>query len=348
MSNIWNISQGYGSREYRYIINAFDQDSKIIENKSTAFHYTSFENCIKMLIPPNGNDYYLELFASHFSYMNDTQEFLKGLHLIIEQLNHISDLKNSQITETVNNFKSIFSDYQNIPYCAIPPHYIVSFNTECNNLAQWKYYGKNCGIAIEYDLNNCIFSNYKVNDTYAKHSSYYVNYDSVEQKTEISNILHKLDDLDSNSESNKHIHCKDILLKACAAASFIKDQNYKDEKEVRLLFAPSYQDDSNTKTDENRKQLMNKVYYRPRGTEYIIPYLKIRVKSKDNNQYPIKSLTVGPGQNQELIFKSLIMFIQSNFPKTQSDIKTLKDEFGCLCVEVNGIKIRRSCIPFRG
>ena len=117
---------------------------------------------------------------------------------------------------------------------------------------------------------------------------------------------------------------------------------------MRLLFAPNYQDDSNDTSDENRKKLMEKVSYRPRGNEYIIPYLKIKIKSKDNTQYPIKSLTVGPGQNQELIFKSLIMFVQSNFSEMQSDIKLLNDEEGCYCIEVNGIKIRRSRIPFRG
>ena len=348
MNNIWNISQGYGSREYRYIINAFGSGSKIIENKTSAFHYTSFENCIKMLLHSKENKYHLELFASHFGYMNDTQEFLQGLRFIIEQLEKMPDFNNADIIGTINSFKDKFSDYQHIPYYAIPPHYIVSFNTECNNLAQWKYYGKNCGIAIEYDLANCIFSNYSTDENYVKHSSYYVNYDPIEQKAEIQNILQKLVDLDNSNVTNKHIQCKDILLKACATASFMKDENYKDEKEVRLLFAPYYQDDSNDTSDENRKNLMKKVSYRPRGNEYIIPYLTIRLKSKNNNQYPIKSLTVGPGQNQELIFKSLIMFVQSNFPETQSDIKLLNDEEGCYCIEVNGIKIRRSRIPFRG
>ena len=88
MSNLWNISQGYGSRDYGYIVNAFDRDSKIKINKKPAFHYTSFQNCIKMLKSPNSKEFYLELFASHFGYMNDTKEFLQGLHYIIEELNN--------------------------------------------------------------------------------------------------------------------------------------------------------------------------------------------------------------------------------------------------------------------
>lgn len=353
MINIWNISQGYSSREYNFIINAFDSDSKIKKNEASAFHYTSFENCLKMLKNAHAKDtdekdYYLELFASHFGYMNDTQEFLQGLHVINEELEKIH-CKNQEIIATIEDFKTKYASASGIPYDAIPPHYIVSFNTECNNLAQWKYYGKNSGVAIEYDLNNCKFSNYKINPDYTEHFSYYVNYNKEEQQAEIQKILQELVDLDENEEKNKKIHCKDILLKACAAASFMKDANYQDEKEVRLLFAPTYPDESEETADENRRYLMKMVEYRPRGNEYIIPYLKIRLKSTLENQYPIKSLTVGPGQNQDLIFKSLIMFVRSNFYTAQStNITKLEEEHGCLCIEVNGIKIRKSLIPFRG
>ena len=260
----------------------------------------------------------------------------------------MSTLKNKEIIDTINSFKKNFTDTY-IPFYSIPPHYIISFNTECNNLAQWKYYGKNCGVAIEYDLVNCEFSNYRINNEYINHYSYHVNYNKEEQQEEIRKILQELVELDnSDTEKNKKIHCKDILLKACAASSFMKDENYRDEKEIRLLFAPYYQDDSAKTSNESRNELMKKVEYRPRGNEYIIPYLKIKLKSEKIDCYPIKSLTVGPGQNQDLIFKSLIMFVQSNFSKTQSDIKEIGIEHGCLCIEVNGIKIRKSLIPFRG
>lgn len=350
MNPLWNISQGYSSKEYGIIINAFDSNnnSKIEKNICSAFHYTSFENCIKMLKPPESCDY-LELYASHFNYMNDTKEFFQGLNFIIKTLNSKCSFKNDIIKKTIGDFKDIFGDINNIPYYAIPPHYIVSFNTECNNLAQWKYYGKNCGVAIEYDLNNCIFSNYSLSDQYVPHDSYLVNYEKAQQQAEIETILNNLDELDnSDTELNKEIHCKNILLKACAAASFMKDENYKDEKEVRLLFAPYYQDDSQYTSIENKIKLIKKVEYRPRNNEYIIPYLKIRLKSKFDDQYPVKSLTVGPGQNQNLIFNSLVMFVQSNFNKTQSNLKQHNEEKGCLCVEINGIKIRKSLIPFRG
>ncbi len=349
MNSLWDISQGYSRSEYDSIINAFDANSKIRKNTRTAFHYTSFENCIKMLKSPN-DDGCLELFASHFNYMNDTKEFFEGLYYIIDVLKEKSlHFSNSNIQKTINEFISIFGDPDTIPYYAIPPHYIISFNTTYNNLAQWKYYGKNCGVSIEYDLNNCMFSNYSLSDGYFSHDSYLVNYKKAEQQQEINSILCNLSELDkSDKELNKEIHCKKILLKACAAASFMKNKYYKEEKEIRLLFAPYYSDETSTLSYENQSKLMQKVYYRPRGIEYIIPYLKIRLKSNSQKKYPIKSLTVGPGQNQDLIFNSLIMFVQSNFNTRQTEAKHQYIENDCVCVEVNGIKIRKSLIPFRG
>lgn len=341
----WNISRGYSSREYSSIINAFQKNSKIVKNNSTAFHYTSFENCIKMLKPPSASEYYLELFASHFNYMNDTKEFFAGLEIIKEVLDKCA-FADDDIMKTVGEFKTIFTSGSDLPYYAVPPHYIVSFNKKCNNLAQWKYYGKNCGIAIEYDINNCEFSNFRTDSQYNGHFSYNVNYDKAQQMSEINKIIDELSRL--HNEPNKEIHCKDVLLKACAAASFMKNPHYADEEEIRLMFAPYYFDESSDVAAVNLEKLMKKVEYRPRGNEFIIPYLKIRLRSKSKGEYPIKSLTVGPGQSQKTIFHSLVMFVQSNFQNTLPSLEELPDEDDCVCIRVNDIIVRRSLIPFRG
>lgn len=343
----WDISRGYSGRDYNSIINAFNNSSNIKENLDTAFHYTSFENCIKMLKKSNENNY-LELFASHFNYMNDTKEFFEGLSSIICLLEK-DNFSDTKIKKTVNEFIRYFKDYDKIPYSSIPPHYIISFNTSCNNLAQWKYYGKNCGVSIEYDLKNCIYSNNSIeDDLYSEHKSFYVIYDHNKQMEEIKLLLSDLHSLEqSQDELNKEIHAQDILLRACAAASYMKNKHYSEEKEIRLLFAPYYSDSSEESSEVNLNKLIRKIEYRPRGDEYIIPYMKIRLKHKNDN-YPIKSLTVGPGQNQNTIYNSLIMFIQSNFCIGNSIIKELPNEDDCLCLSVNGIKVKKSLIPFRG
>lgn len=347
MSN-WDISRGYSGRDYVDIINAFNNSSKIIKNSGTAFHYTSFENCIKMLKSPNEKEFFLELFASHFNYMNDTKEFFEGLTSIISLLENDS-FSNIEIQNTVSEFINIFNDYDKIRHSSIPPHYIISFNTSCNNLAQWKYYGKNCGISIEYDLNNCVYSNFNLENMYSEHESFFVIYKQIDQIAELKRILNELHSLDhSQDETNKDIHAQDILLRACAAASFMKNKHYQEEQEIRLLFAPYYSDSSENSSEYNLNKLMEKIEYRPRGNEYIIPYMKIRLRHRNKSEYPIKSLTVGPGQNQNLIYNSLIMFVQSNYSNGNSLIKNLPDEFDCSCIEVNGIKVRKSLIPFRG
>ncbi len=354
MESTWNISQGYSKREHDRVINAFRPNSSIKKNHRSAFHYTSFETCIKMLKPfyEEGEEKpYLEFFASHFHYMNDTQEFFEGLSTISDILTNKISISNQNMCNTIQSFLKIYGKGTSVHHWALPPHYIVSFNNSGNNLAQWKYYGKNCGIAIEYDLPNCVFSNYSSDQEYTEHDSYYVIYNKNKQKEELIGILNELKLLEqSDKENNKEIHCKDILLKACTAASFMKNSHYKDEKEIRLLFAPYYPDAATKTAAESQVELMSKIEYRPRQNEYIIPYMKIRIKSS-KHKYPIKSLTVGPGQNQDTIYKSLIMLAQTYFSNNSTkglypDNEITKND--CTGVVVNGIGIRKSLIPFRG
>jgi len=117
-----------------------------------------------------------------------------------------------------------------------------------------------------------------------------------------------------------------------------------------MLFAPYYsQEDALKKSDEALlNDLIKKIQYRSKEQKYIIPYIKVRLKEK-NGLCPFKSITVGPGQNQEIIYKSLIMLVQSRFPNENAVTDySYHAKNGCSYVTVNGIEVRRSLIPFRG
>ncbi len=126
----------------------------------------------------------------------------------------------------------------------------------------------------------------------------------------------------------------------------MKNKSYRQEDEIRLLFAPHYPSPSKIAHENNLAALIDKVEYRPRGNEYIIPYLRIKVRSKAGTEHPIKSLTVGPGVNQQTIYNALIMFVQSNFQSEDTTIVKQSPENDCECVSVGNIKVRRSLIPF--
>ena len=345
----WSIEQGYSKYQYDCIISSFSINNLIEKYTKPIFHYTSFENCLNILKFQKGNkkEVFLELYATHFSFLNDIEEFWNGFSIMIRELKtiHKTNELNNNVKKIIKKFLKDIEDIQ-------PPHYIISFNTGGNNLSQWKYYGKNCGVAIEFDTCDCKY--FLNGPNYMSHDAYRVIYDDKKKNNEIKQILEVIKAMALDANANVRQEITYSILRAFASVSFMKNKHYKHEDEVRLLFAPFYDETDSSPSLLLQQELMkNKVFYRKKE-EYIAPYLKIKVKHKDDKpekrMYPVKSLTVGPGQNQKLIYNALIMFVQTNFPVENPKIREHKDNDGddCESISVNGIKVRRSLIPFRG
>ena len=142
-----------------------------------------------------------------------------------------------------------------------------------------------------------------------------------------------------------------------------KNHYFSHEKESRLVFVPT----------ENTF-----VEYRDKGPR-ILPYLKCTVVNKVESKPPIKSVTVGPGATQNLIFNAVIKMLDkdntkfytegdyndalNNPPIKKEDVFSLSQppsaNHNLICVQkadkVNmisymtksGILISKSPIPFR-
>lgn len=290
------------------------------------------------------------LFASHFLFLNDSKEFKEGLSLLTSKLNDMSKKTNlnTQITQACQKYEKEFSKDPEILSTVYPNHFIISFCKDGNSLGQWKYYGKDCGIAIEYDLKNLNYNGFFTWDRkqLGTHPIFDVLYEDNEKKKAIQGILDGMYKIVDEYE----YQAENIIMRACAAVSFMKSGYFNQEKEARLLFAPIYDDCKALSEKNNPMQL---IHYRESGGK-IKPYLKISVQNKDVAAVPIKSITIGPGHNQMQIFNAIVMLVQSNYPSIATtidqemklDIDTLYDD-GCRFTEVNGIRIRVSSIPFR-
>jgi hypothetical protein len=90
---------------------------------------------------------------------------------------------------------------------------------------------------------------------------------------------------ESSSELNQYVECT-----ISAFIPMCKNYYFKHEKESRLLFFPS----------ENTE-----IKYREKNGR-ILPYLKCVVVNKDSEKYPVLSVMVGPGNNQNLVFNAVI------------------------------------------
>lgn len=329
------------------------------------YHYTSLDSALKILDKiselENKKDrdfYYITLFATHLFYLNDGEELQRGLDKVISTIQ--KKLKEMSLNNDVkkcfefyekilNNKNSILAKYAEI-MCNddsqyknrtiyYPNMFELSFCAEGNLLSQWKYYGKDSGIAIEFDLNNCLYRGNIVNGDAGKiwgeDRPVKIKYNDDEQIKIISGIFEQNIRNDYDAQG--------AIMNAIIEASYMKNYGFIEEKEYRLLFPLVYNAKKHNETDA-----LKLIKYRV--SEGIIkPYIKIDIRHK-SDIYPIKSITVGPGQNQELIFNAMLNYIQSNFTKklVKNPYKKLSDKQLATGIEVNGIKLYKSLIPFRG
>lgn len=365
-------------------------------HKGSCFHYTSIDGFLLMMEDIREKKCYI--FPGHTRYQNDIQELSEGVSYIKQSISQITDEQVAErIQENLNELDN------NI--------YISCFSSDRDLLEQWKYYGSNCGLSIEFDFEQCegFFNSEQIS-----HSRDLFKYD-ISQKSCNKGTTSKCDTflnfdmeprdisknkcghtrggisltpvevlygdeeknatmenmLGNNIESNMSklsLYSSSLNKKAyvdCAISTFIpicKNHYFAHEKEARLLFFPD---------------IDAKIKYRKKNSR-ILPYLKCVVVNKDESKYPILSVTVGPGNNQNIIFNAVINILEGNDNinffsedeeqkiinegKNYTDLTDLKaninaGEFCCYKKQNNenvivycsttGILIYKSAIPFR-
>lgn len=327
--------------------------------KANFYHYTSGAYAMDLLnfhCSPgdDGDSKYLTLWASHFLFLNDKQELKDGLDKLRNVLEQIPEDIDPHIKSKIDAYRdNLFPPDDALFEYNAPNHFILCFCENGNLLSQWKYYGKESGVSIEFDLTNCVFKGFfsDANPDYTKREAYSIDYDDNQSKPQkFRNILYGPND--TNLPKGDH----DVygrIIHAVALASFMKDKSFSEERESRLLFAPVYY--PLAKPQENPNVLLKKINYRFIAGR-IKPYIEIRIKHKDYKSnpdaLPIKSITIGPGNNQNLLFNALLKYFHTKYPQTGYNNMKLQDdsEIGyqrCKCVTINGIKVRLSDIPFR-
>lgn len=372
----------------------------IFKNKiheGSCYHYTNIEGFLLMMEDIREKKCYI--FPGHTRYQNDIQELSEGVSYVKLSISQITD---KQVTERI--LEDLNELDNNI--------YISCFSSDRDSLEQWKYYGSNCGLSIEFDFAQCegFFNDEQIPAKGMDLFQYDISQNSCNEDTitkwdtnlnfddATENISKKLYEhtrggisltpvevlysdeeknvamenmLGNNIESNMSklsLYSSSLNKKAyvdCAISTFIpicKNHYFAHEKEARLLFFPD---------------IDTKIKYRKKNGR-ILPYLKCIVVNKDENKYPISSVTVGPGSKQNLIFNAVINILEGHdntkfFPeedeqeiikqsKTYSNLEKLKShissgEFCCykrtdnekvlVYCSTTGILVYKSDIPFR-
>lgn len=276
-------------------------------DKSTGerfFHYTSQESFCAMF-----NDYinqiddynhnidnlkYVTLFASQMQYLNDKQEYKEGIEVINDANIDVSQL-----------FDSIF---------------ITCFCGKEDLLSQWKYYGKNCGISIEFDFKKTTrLCWYDLIEHSKKSDPPYAYWASIKpHKVFYKNHNEKFKLIKSIVDNNIY---KDVADKEAANIfiPFCKNKNFSEESESRLIFYPII-----SQLDKD-KYLSTPMAYRISNGK-IIPQFKCKIAFGDEHKakysIPVKSIMIGPGNNQRLVFNSILSMLE----RDKKNLKFYSDE----------------------
>ena len=270
------------------------------------------------------------IWASHIKYMNDWQEFELGKALVLDVLDQYSGSKRSprgemaakfiksaalvgREAERSGNLLKPFGYWLDYVDYWFPEVYSISFTAAEDLLSQWKMYARECGVAIGFDFRRKVsFWQGTIEEPSGKQTYGFAQNSCFPQKVAynkqmLSKELRKtVTGIQRNYDSRTY-HMISLLERI----PFIKHDGFSQEDEYRMVFRPykSWKDDHTI--------LRSDVGYRE-ADHTLIPYLRIfcgnEVDAKDPKYqigWPVTSLTVGPGHNQDVVFRSLIHFVES-------------------------------------
>lgn len=274
------------------IYNDMDFLSRNEDEGIVLMHYTSTEVMDILLTKPVFR-------ASHILYLNDAEEYYKGLKTIEKAV-----LKDGNSSSSVNDM------------------FVISFSQEKDLLSQWITYAKESGVAIELD-NQLLNLPEKENSF---HFVFGLEDDGNDEKDKYkrivfntSNVLKRIEYIGDNIKEEFERELNTCYKKTCETAfsgmplfaAYIKDESFSAEKETRAAFIYH---DYDLACEE--KSVHPKIHFQRTPKGILRPYFNACImlcedkgrnaENEYNEMLPLKSITVGPSGIQQTIFDSVV------------------------------------------
>lgn len=270
------------------------------------YYYTSTDTMCKIL--QNGN-----MFATNLNYMNDAQEYVNGLKEIRKLcLNedfvrsiYPEDTDGGITDRMIEALRNEMTEEKLGEYMKTNTKYSISFCKDGDLLSQWTTYARESGVSIEMFFDKgrdvCFKFYYAAHDTKPPSKiEYYTrpreifyltegrgdNYDETGKK-----ILRRMFP-DGYQEGDTDSKLSEIWRENSV---YIKQYDFYQEKEYRIAF------DYMKLNDEAG---WPRIDYRT-DKHVIKPYLDVECK----NGWPVISVMVGPGFNQQVVYRSVKFFL---------------------------------------
>lgn len=273
------------------------------------YYYTTVETMRFILQQAN-------IYATNLKYMNDSEEFVNGLFELREVINTEYKKDNVEIKkmEAINLPELISEDRLRKSIEAGSDSYSISFSTERDLLSQWSMYARESGVSLLLDFNRKL--DYKAytaedggavrelitkNEMYPR-KVYYFTKSSMPQKKYEKVKKEIILEIEKNSDK---ISIEDIEGNAVQIwkdmTPYVKRYEFQAEGEYRLVF--------------NLMKLPKRLRIDYRNDKHVLkPYLDVEC----DGGWPIKEIIIGPGFNQQVVYESLIHFLDNARLKTPS------------------------------
>lgn len=253
------------------------------------------------------------IWATNIKYMNDFEEFLNGL-------NEIKKYRNGEIPE--NQLMGCIRELEKLSNVKL---YTISLCGRSDALSQWSMYAKESGVCIEMDLDKYKDISYEIIDDELE-CKYPLKYKHVIYCTADSGAMSE-SELKSSQEEIK------ILLESCCSndqgptgmqesvskcAALIKRYEFFQEDEYRAIF--------------NINNSGQKCIGFRMDKGVLKSYVKVKCFTNGEIGWPVNSIMIGPGFNQDVVFNSW-MFVLDNailkIPSMNKDdyLKRISDYF---------------------
>ena len=263
-----------------------------------------------------------DIFATNISYLNDSEEYINGLKELRELL--CGDKADRYVQSAQNHLAE--ADAYREALKKAHDIYSISFSQEKDLLSQWYMYAKESGVRLKMDMADNEELDVKVLEKEEEDKGPSLSLQSKCKKVHYyTRIGMEEDEYEKESEEIiKGIEqFGDVKSRADVAASisaiwsgyapYIKNYEFRQEKEVRLIFQGV--------SAKGKKPLVQ--YRNAKGV--LIPYLDIYLDSG----WPVTEIMVGPGRNQHSVYTSICHFVEhtDGIKVAAIDAKKSADEF---------------------
>ncbi|HDN1331679.1 TPA: DUF2971 domain-containing protein [Escherichia coli] len=243
------------------------------------YHYTDL-NGLKGIIESGS------LWATHFSFLNDSNELTHGMNCLENALQYLRDDFNPKTLKFIEQALTHFRMHRAAHV------YNLSFCLEPDLLSQWRGYGSSQGVCLEFDDEELLASQELTHYQVFKNRVLYTKEDStVEARNEILAFFRQPHVQAAINADVMHEMIQATRL-AHSLPPFFKNDGFKEEQEFRMVILPD--------------SPFEGVNFRVNDSG-LVPYLIIKAKDK----LPLTNVRIGPRSNRAMMMDGISFLLQS-------------------------------------